>query len=60
MVSNKDADETAPWMRRLVCAFVVRMQLSQVFSRQGPYELLILSLLSGITLLLIWIHYVDE
>ena len=34
--NNKDADQTAR-MCRLVCAFDVRMQLRQVFSRHGPY-----------------------
>ena len=33
--NNKDADQTAR-MCRLVCAFDVRMQLRQVFSRHGP------------------------
>ena len=34
-VNNKGADQTAR-MCRLVCAFDVRMQLRQVFSRHGP------------------------
>ena len=33
--TNKGADQTAR-MCRLVCAFDVRMQLRQVFSRHGP------------------------
>ena len=32
---NKGADQTAR-MGRLVCAFDVRMQLRQIFSRHGP------------------------
>ena len=35
-VNNKCADQTAR-MRRLVCAFIVRKQQSQGFSRRGPY-----------------------
>ena len=34
-MSNKGADQTAR-MRRLVCAFVVRKPLRQIFSRRGP------------------------
>ena len=37
VVNNKGADQTA-WMRRLVCAFVVRKQQNQGFSRRGPYD----------------------
>ena len=35
--NNKGADQTAQ-MRRLVCAFVVSKQQSQLFSRRGPYN----------------------
>ena len=33
--NNNSEDQTA-WMRSLVCAFVVRMQLSQVFAQHVP------------------------
>ena len=33
--NNNGEDQTA-WMRSLVCAFVVRMQLSQGFSQHAP------------------------
>ena len=34
---NKDADQTSQ-MHRLVCAFVVRMQDSQIIARQDPLQ----------------------
>ena len=34
-VNNKGADQTA-WMRRLVCAFIVRKAQRKVFSCRGP------------------------
>ena len=34
--NNKGADQTA-WMRRLICAFVVRIGQKQVFSWRGSY-----------------------
>ena len=37
ILNNKGADQTVR-MHRLVCAFVVRRQLIQVFSRQGPLK----------------------
>ena len=36
-VNNKGTDQTKP-MRRLVCAFVVYIQHSQVFPIGGPYD----------------------
>ena len=36
-MNNKGVDQTAR-MRRLICAFVVRMQLCQVFLLRGPYN----------------------
>ena len=38
-MNNKGADQTAQ-MHRLVCAFVVRIQQSQVFPCRGPYKIL--------------------
>ena len=37
-VNNKGTDQTAH-LHRLVCTFVVPKQQSQIFSRQGPYNL---------------------
>ena len=37
IVNNKGADQTAR-MRRLVCAYVIRKQQSQDFSRRGSYD----------------------
>ena len=37
-LNNKGADQTAR-MRRLICAFVVRMQQSPVFSRRDSYDI---------------------
>ena len=36
MVNNKGADQTSGM---LVCAFAVRKQQSQSFSRRGPYDI---------------------
>ena len=36
VVNSKGADQTA-WMLRLVCAFVVHIQQSQVIPHRGPY-----------------------
>ena len=30
-------------MRMLVCTFVVRTHLGQIFSRRGPYDIMVLS-----------------
>ena len=38
-MNNKDADQHVHLLR-LVCAFVVHMQQSQIFSHRGPTDIL--------------------
>ena len=35
--ANTSGSDQTGWMHRLFCAFVVRIQQSQVFSRRGPF-----------------------
>ena len=37
-IANKKGADQSVQMRRLVCAFIVHMQQSQVLSCQGPYR----------------------
>ena len=36
--NNKGTDQSAAWMRKLVCAFVVHKPQRQVFLCRGPFD----------------------